>query len=190
MSAGISHSLEKINCPAEFVSKDACHSTDPSNWFPLSTATVEYWLEHGPDTCRNESSANDYPASVRSYNPTAKAPKGRRRCFSSRLFYATAPNGEKQSFDFDGCCIAQAEAQCIVFIALRCIAVRIAFRNWTASADGSTAMQLPNMNRAQVIEKTFSKLVLDAPTTLVLTAVLHYRFRNRNNTGLMCFGVL
>ena len=86
-----------VKFPEDLITKDACHSTDPFNWFPLSTVTVDYWLQHGPDSCRNENVANYYPASVRSYNQTAKYRKGRKRCFNSRLFYSIAPNGENQS---------------------------------------------------------------------------------------------
>ena len=82
-----------VQFPEDLMIKDACHSTGPFNWFPLSTATVEYWLQHGTDSCRNENVA----ASARSYNQTAKYPKGRKRCFNSRLFYGIASNGENQS---------------------------------------------------------------------------------------------
>lgn len=81
----------------DLVSDNVCRSLDAAQWFPLSAATIDYWLIKGPENCRNEVSANHYPASVRRYNPTTKAPKGRTRRFGNRLFYSTAPNGEKQS---------------------------------------------------------------------------------------------
>ena len=58
-------SLEKANsanCPEDLTDKDAVDpkvSTDPFNWFPLSIATVDYWLQHAPDSYRNENVAND-----------------------------------------------------------------------------------------------------------------------------------
>jgi len=76
---------------------DPCCSNDPSDWFPLSSATVSHWVQRGPDGCRNENKANEYPASVRHHGPTSKAPKGRKRSFNSRLFYTTSPNGESQN---------------------------------------------------------------------------------------------
>ena len=74
-----------------------CRSNDPSHWFPLSSATVAYWVQQGPDDCRNENNANEYPESVRHYGPTSSAPKGRKRSFNSRLFYTTSANGESQN---------------------------------------------------------------------------------------------
>jgi hypothetical protein len=78
-------------------SDKVCQSLDPSLWFPVTAATVDFWLTKGPESCRNEISANHYPASERRFKPTTKAPKGRSRRFGNRLFYSTAPNGEKQS---------------------------------------------------------------------------------------------
>lgn len=72
-------------------------STDPSDWFPINTATISFWLKQGPHSCTNESPANNYPASVRHYKPTTREPKGRTRSFSSRHFYSSAPNGQSQS---------------------------------------------------------------------------------------------
>ena len=58
---------------------------------------VAYWVQQGPDDCRNEYNANEYPASVRHYGPTSSAPKGRKRSVNSRLFYTTSRNGESQN---------------------------------------------------------------------------------------------
>jgi len=88
--------LNPCETPTDF-SGEACRSSDPSQWFPLRSTTVDYWLKNGPQNCKHEDAANWYPASLRRYKPTTKAPKGRARRFSNRLFYSTAPNGEKQS---------------------------------------------------------------------------------------------
>lgn len=74
-----------------------CYSKDPSDWFPINSATTSFWLKQGPHSCKNESTANKYPASLRHYKPTTREPKGRTRSFSSRHFYSIAPNGQAQS---------------------------------------------------------------------------------------------
>jgi len=88
-------SKETPNC--DFIAEDACRSPDAAQWFPLTTATVDYWLKHGPQNCRHETATNSYPASARRYNLTTKEPRGRIRRFNNRLFYSTAPNGEQEA---------------------------------------------------------------------------------------------
>ena len=95
-------STSQLTTPLPIIAGDmssdkVCQSLDPSQWFPVTAATVDFWLAKGPESCRNEISTNNYPASERRFKPTTKAPKGRIRRFGNRLFYSTAPNGEKQS---------------------------------------------------------------------------------------------
>jgi len=88
----------RMSCKTE-LSGEPCRSVDPSQCLPLRSTTVDYWLKNGPQNCRHEHAENWYPASLRRYKPTAKAPKGSVRRFNNRLFYSrpTTPNGEKQS---------------------------------------------------------------------------------------------
>lgn len=73
-----------------------CYSTGPSDWFPINNATASFWLKQGSQSCKNENSANNYPASLRHYKPTKREPKGRTRSFTNRHFYSNAPNGQAQ----------------------------------------------------------------------------------------------
>ena len=85
-----------VETPIKFTDpcQQVCQSTDPSKWFPINNATISFWLQQGSDSCRNENVANNYPASLRHYNPTTREPKGRTRCFNSRHFYCSAPKGQ------------------------------------------------------------------------------------------------
>lgn len=85
-----------VEMPIPDPCQQVCRSTDPSKWFPINNATISFWLQQGPDSCRNENAANNYPASLRHYKPTNREPKGRTRCFNSRHFYCSAPNGQSQ----------------------------------------------------------------------------------------------
>ncbi len=89
--------LDKQTTPEEPIQICANVTTDPADWFPLSSDTTAYWLRQGPDDCRNQQPSNDYSKSVRCYGPTVTNPKGRKRKFNNRLFYGKLPNGETRS---------------------------------------------------------------------------------------------
>ena len=60
--------------------RDACSkyvneiskSTDPADWFPIRSETVDFWINKETNLCQNKSETDGYKSSKRFFNPTKK----------------------------------------------------------------------------------------------------------------------
>ena len=93
-STSLVSQIPQSSLDSDSVYKAACTSTDPSEWFPIRSCTTDYWIQLGPESCRNKSLIGNYTSSKRFYNPTASKPKGQYRYFNDSMFYFSRPNGE------------------------------------------------------------------------------------------------
>lgn len=73
-----------------------CTENDIALWFPITSATVSFWINKEPNSCDNISASGDYPQSKRHYGPTKQKPKGFTRSLTNRLFHSKEQNGESR----------------------------------------------------------------------------------------------